>query len=209
MVYNATLKRDIPEGWEVKELQSLGTFKNGINYSKNDVGSHLYKIINVRNISSSSFLLHSLDCDNILLNKEQAKNFLVSEQSIIIARSGIPGATRLVTGSTTNTIYCGFIICYEPKNVDLKNLLFFALKAHELSNRHASAGTILKNISQETLKAKKILFPNNSLLRSFNRQANVIFKTVSIRQSENHELAKLRDWLLPMLMNGQVSVETI
>ena len=38
MVYNDKLKREIPEGWEVRQLGNLCSFRNGINYTKDEVG---------------------------------------------------------------------------------------------------------------------------------------------------------------------------
>ena len=44
MVWNDALKRNIPEGWKVCSLAELGNFKNGINYSKDEIGDWIYKI---------------------------------------------------------------------------------------------------------------------------------------------------------------------
>ena len=52
MVWNETLKREIPDGWEILQLGKICSFRNGINYSKDEVG-RLYPIVNVRNIGSS------------------------------------------------------------------------------------------------------------------------------------------------------------
>ena len=53
MVWNETLKREIPAGWEVKKLGEVCNFRNGINYDKKVIGNKTYKIVNVRNISAS------------------------------------------------------------------------------------------------------------------------------------------------------------
>lgn len=53
MVWNEELKREIPEGWKVKGLEYFGLLSNGINYDKEEAGDKKYKIVNVRNISSS------------------------------------------------------------------------------------------------------------------------------------------------------------
>lgn len=55
MVWNEELKREIPQGWEVLQLEKLCTFRNGINYVKDEIGKP-FPIVNVRNISSSSIL---------------------------------------------------------------------------------------------------------------------------------------------------------
>ena len=88
MVYNELLKREIPEGWEVKSLGEVCNFRNGINYDKKVIGNKSYKIVNVRNISASSLFLNQNEFDIISLKSNQADNYLVSEKSILIARSG-------------------------------------------------------------------------------------------------------------------------
>jgi type I restriction enzyme S subunit len=210
MIYNETLKRDIPEGWEVRKLNEVGTFKNGINYSPQDLGDTMAHIINVRNMSSSSFFLETSSLDEILLIGKSVKNYLVSEKSVLIARSGIPGATRLIQNHKDNTIYCGFIICFEPYRLKDRNLVFFNMKMIESAMTSNAAGTVLKNVSQDTLKALCIPFPGNNVgddtLEKFNAIIGPIFNELGILNQQNQELTQLRDWLLPMLMNGQVTV---
>ena len=82
------LGREVPKGWKSYKLGDISTFKNGINYEKAAIGDKEYRIINVRD--------------------------LVSIDDIIIARSGTPGATRLLVRSVYPTIFCGFIICCTP-----------------------------------------------------------------------------------------------
>ena len=210
MSYNETLKRDIPEGWEARKLNEVGTFKNGINYSPQDVGDMMAHIINVRNMSSSSFFLETSSLDEILLIGKSVKNYLVTEKSVLIARSGIPGATRLIQNQKDNTIYCGFIICFEPYLLKDRNLVFFYMKMIEKAMTNNSAGTVLKNVSQDTLKALCIPFPGNNggddTLEKFNTIIEPIFNELGTLHQQNQELTQLRDWLLPMLMNGQVTV---
>ena len=57
------------------------------------------------------------------------------------------------------------------------------------------------------LKEFKILVPESRKLKDFQIQLEPIFKKISKSRLENQKLAELRDWLLPMLMNGQVKVK--
>lgn len=207
MVWNEQLKRKIPKGWEVASLDCFGNFKNGINYDKDVVGDKNYKIVNVRNISSGSLFIQSSELDSICLNSKSADSYLVSENSILVARSGIPGATRIIAGNLDNTIYCGFIICFFVNDILSKYYLTYQLKSFESLSANASAGTILKNINQDTLKMFPVATPNKSVLIAFNNCISPLLQKIAKCQSENLELAKLRDWLLPMLMNGQVTME--
>jgi type I restriction enzyme S subunit len=207
MIWNKELKREIPEGWEVKLLGDLGNFKNGVNYDPSNPGEIACPIINVRNISASSYFLKNEDLDIIYLKESDVRKYAVHEGSIIIARSGIPGATRLISDIAKNTLYCGFAIHYELKNLKNKIPIFFYLKSIEQQIQNGSGGTILKNVNQGTLNALLFALPiDNSITMYFNELIQPIFSKINLIQLENQKLTELRDWLLPMLMNGQVKV---
>ena len=207
MVYNPELKREIPEGWGVEKLGELAQFKNGINYEKTSSGSEKVKIINVRNISSSTIFINQTDLDEIFLENDKSTNFIVNEGMILITRSGIPGATRLVSELEAKTVYSGFIIASEVNDLIYKNLIFYYLKHVEEVLKNQSAGTIMKNISQSVLTDMAVSLPPQNLLLKFNSIIDNLLEQMKNVQRQNQELTQLRDWLLPMLMNGQVKVE--
>ena len=206
MVYNPILKREIPEGWEMKKLGELCYFSNGINYDKTIEGDTNYKIVNVRNISSSSMLIDSEDLDSICLPSKQAKNYLIEKNAILIARSGVPGATRIVE-DVLDCIYCGFIIKCLPHNQLLRLYLTFLLKQFEGTTLTQTGGSILKNVSQETLKSICIVVPSEEILKTFDTQIQTIIDTMNLQINQIASLIKQRDELLPLLMNGQVNFD--
>lgn len=206
MVYNPELKREIPEGWGVEKLGDMAQFKNGINYEKTSSGSEKVKIINVRNISSSTIFINQTDLDEIVLENDKSTNFIVNEGMILITRSGIPGATRLVSELEAKTVYSGFIIASEVNDLIYKNLIFYYLKNVEEVLKNQSAGTIMKNISQSALTDMAVSLPPQNVLLKFNSIIDNLLEQMKNIQRQNQELTKLRDWLLPMLMNGQVKV---
>ena len=209
MVWSEELNREIPEGWKVRKLGDIGNFKNGVNYDPSNPGEIACPIINVRNISASTYFIKNEDLDIIYLRKSDVKKYAVHNGSIIIARSGIPGATRLIADIAENTLYCGFAIHYQLENLDFKIPIFFYLKSNEYQiQNNGSGGTIMKNVNQLTLNALNVCLPrDNSLLLGFNNLIQPIFDKISLIQIENQKLTELRDWLLPMLMNGQVTVD--
>jgi len=209
MVYNDQLKREIPAGWDVKRLGDVCNFRNGINYDKKEAGDKLYKIVNVRNISASSIILNQNDFDEITLNSKLADNYLIPENSILIARSGCPGATRIIIDVESNVIFCGFIICMDE--FDAKYKLYYTLYLKGLENTSATktGGSILQNVSQETLKRLPIVLPPEDVIASFNKKMHSIFSGQVLTNKEVVELTTLRARLLPLLMNGQVSVENM
>ncbi|MCM1237706.1 MAG: restriction endonuclease subunit S [Ruminococcus flavefaciens] len=204
MVWNEELKKEIPEGWKVKKLMSLCSFGNGINYDKDVIGDKEYRIINVRNITTSSMLLDSGDFDQISLSSSQAEKYIVKPDDILIARSGTPGATRLLFSCDDDIIYCGFIIKCSPNEKKHRLFLAYALKKLEGSNVTKTGGSIMQNVSQETLKQVDICLPSDSLIDKYN---SIIIPLINKMQEiiwENQALASLRDFLLPLLMNGQI-----
>ena len=207
MVYSPELKREIPEGWGVENLGELAQFKNGINYEKTSSGSEKVKIINVRNISSSTIFINQTDLDEIFLENDKSTNFIVNEGMILITRSGIPGATRLVSELEAKTVYSGFIIASEVNDLIYKNLIFYYLKNVEEVLKNQSAGTIMKNISQSVLTDMTVSLPPQNVLLKFNSIIDNLLEQMKNVQRQNQQLTQLRDWLLPMLMNGQVKVE--
>ena len=206
MVYHPELKREIPEGWGVEKLGELAQFKNGINYEKTSSGSEKVKIINVRNISSSTIFINQTDLDEIFLENDKSTNFIVNEGMILITRSGIPGATRLVSELEAKTVYSGFIIASEVNDLIYKNLIFYYLKNVEEVLKNQSAGTIMKNISQSVLTDMAVSLPPQNVLLKFNSIIDDLLEQMKNVQRQNQELTQLRDWLLPMLMNGQVII---
>ena len=204
MVWNDKLKREIPSCFEVVNLGNLCDFRNGINYSKDETGNN-YQIVNVRNISSSRILLDGEDFDVITVPTSKAENYVLKPDDIIIARSGCPGSTRLLL-SPANTLFCGFIICCSPNDSSMRNYLVYCLKQLEGTNATTSGGSILQNISQDTLKGLHIIVPEKQIIDNFNKTIELIFARMLNCLKESKALTKLRDELLPLLMNGQALV---
>ena len=207
MVWNEELKREVPEGWEDKKLGQFGQFKNGINYDPSLPGDTDAKIINVRNISSSNLFVTQHGLDTIRLKKQNVENYLLSEKDILIARSGIPGATRMMLDFAENTIYCGFIIRFQVDSIMNKNYLFYFLKDMEKNTTASSGGTIMSNVNQDILNRMVVVESDEVTIKRFNEIINTIFKRINNVIKENEQLSNLRDWLLPMLMNGQIKVD--
>ncbi len=207
MEWNEHLKRDIPKGWDCSELSEFCSFRNGINYEKDAPGDKKYRIVNVRNISATSLLLDEDELDEIYLPSSLAERYLISRKDIIIARSGNPGATRLLKSNSNMVIFCGFIICGTPHNENAQSYLSFVFKGYEGTSATKTGGSILQNVSQDTLKSIVVDMPPDRILLSFNAHIEPVFQMIQEKIEENNSLTALRDWLLPLLMNGQATVE--
>lgn len=205
MIWNEELKREIPEGWEVVTLEDFGSLGNGINYDKKISGDKEYKIVNVKNISDTTLLLNKEKLDKIYLPPELADKYRIDTNDIIIARSGIPGAIRVLKIDTIeNIIYCGFIICLRLDDELYRNYLVYKLKDYENTKATTSGGTVMQNVNQQTLRQIKFPVPNEASIKTFNKKIDIIWNCIQKNINENQELTSLRDFLLPLLMNGQV-----
>ena len=151
-----------------------------------------------------SSLLKIYETPVINLPSQQAENFLTTEKDILIARSGIPGAVRTIANENKSVIFCGFIICFQPQEKIFKNYLMFTLQKNYEILAKKSAGTIMKNITQDTLKILTLPTPSQKILKKFNKTIDPIIYELNKNLLENNLLEKLRNFLLPMLMNGQV-----
>jgi type I restriction enzyme, S subunit len=207
MQYNEILRKEIPFNWKVKDLNKMGKFKNGINYEANGRGEELVKIVNVRDISNSKYFVFKETLDSIKLPEKEIKKYLMTTSDILIARSSSPGATRLIHGDVGNIIFSGFIINYRVDNLNYKNVLFFRLKEIEYALSRKSGGTIFKNVTQDTLKIIDVAVPPEPIVKKFNTLVNPLIECIYNISKQNQELINLRDFLLPLLMTGQVKVK--
>lgn len=87
---------------------------------------------------------------------------------------------------------------------DYLYLMLFSIKL-ELDQKFFQ-GTGLKHLQKPLLKDRPIYVPEKMELEAFNRQVMPMFDIISENTRENQQLTSLRDWLLPMLMNGQATI---
>lgn len=99
--------------------------------------------------------------------------------------------------------------CITFKN-EMSDYLYLYLKAikNEL-DRKFFHGSGLKHLQKPLFKQEKIYIPKQEELRRFNIQVKTMFDTISSNKRENQRLNSLKEYLLPLLMNGQINVDDI
>lgn len=70
-----------------------------------------------------------------------------------------------------------------------------------------ASGSTFKEVSSSVLKSIDVMLPAFSVTDSFTKTVSEIFSRQDKLELENQQLITLRDWLLPLLMNGQVTVK--
>lgn len=206
MVYNKTLKRDIPKGWEVKKLSEIA--KTGSGGTPKSTVKEYYQNgtipwINSGEVNNSIIVQTSNFITDLGLKESSAKLF--PKNTILLAMYGATAgkASLLTFEATTNQAICAIM----PN--DEKYLIFLKTKLEQMYNYlvNLSSGSARDNLSQDKIKELQISIPTDELLEKFHLATRTMYEKIIVNSKENSELIKLRDWLLPMLMNGQVTVQ--
>lgn len=213
MEYCAELKREIPRGWEVKKLDDViaktGTGLNPRDNFKLGFGNNYY--VTIKNIEQGKVILDD-KCDKVddealaIINKRSDLKI----GDILFTSIQPVGVTYLIQEEPKNWNINESVFTVRPNNDFVSSDFLFMLLSSDFMKAYTnnvSAGSIHKGVRHTDLKAFKFAYLNNEIIKQFDIKIKPILKKMYINQQQNQELAKLRDWLLPMLMNGQVSVK--
>ena len=214
MVWNELLKREIPVGWEVKRLgECLNHINTGLNPRDNfKLGNGTIKYITVKNLTIEGEIDFS-GCD--LIDEDAYK--LVHERSKIME-----GDILFASISPLGRCY---IIQEQPKEWDINESVFSIRPNKEIvsteylyifftsewfikKSEKEATGSIFAGIRIATLNAMPILIPNIKILKNFSERIEFIFLQKEKNVQEFQQLTSLRDTLLPLLMNGQVTLNS-
>ena len=193
MVYNPELKREIPEGWGVEKLGDITICHDSkrVPLSSNDrelVKGEIpyYGATGIMDYVND----YIFDGDYVLM----------AEDGSVMTEKGTPILQRI---SGKNWVSNHAHVLEPIKNYSCK-LLMMLLK--DVSVMKIKTGSIQMKINQENMN--KIVVPSIplELLFEINQKLEVIDKQQLNLIEENKQLTQLRNWLLPMLMNGQVII---
>ncbi len=209
MVYNATLKREIPVGWHDGTLNDLGQIVGGSTPStetSDNFTSNGTPWITPNDLSANQgnkFITRGSQDVSVAgiksasLKKYPAGTVLLSSRAPIgymaIARSEL----------TTNQGFKSFI----PNRGYSSAFMYYTIKGSLKTITQYASGSTFKEVSGAVLKTVKISLPDSHVADQFTKSVNAISQRQDLLEQENQQLAQLRDWLLPLLMNGQVTVE--
>ena len=202
MVYNDQLKREIPEGWGVDSLWNIATFYNGLAMQKFRPASETAESLPVIKIRE---MFSGFSKDTEKASIDIPKEAIVESGDILFSWSatlevifwgGEKGALNQHIFKVTSEKYPKSFIYNE-----LRSYLKVFKTIAELRK------TTMGHITQDHLKQAMIIVPPNDLIDEIHNRISPILKQQLDLKQQNQELTQLRDWLLPMLMNGQARVE--
>jgi len=199
MVYNAELKREIPEGWEVRTLLDIATYTNGLacqNYRPTD--DDYLPVIKIREmrdgISENTEKVKADIPDKLIVNDGDVLFSWSASLEVMIWSGGKGGLNQHIFKVASKKY---------PRSFYFYQLIWYLRHFKMIAELRK---TTMGHITQDHLKQSRIVIPPIELVISLDKKLFPIQEKQILLQKENQQLSELRDWLLPMLMNGQVRV---
>lgn len=207
MVYDEILKREIPKGWKVQNLLNndlASEIKPGI--SKFDGIKTYYATANIMGSCINTGSNIDYEYRESRANMQPIANSLwfAKMKNSIKHITVLPSSLDLINSSIFSTGFFGIRAkkCALPYLRSFLHSDYFE-KVKDLN----SNGATMEAISNDGIKNIKLLTPDKQALMGFADKTADLLNNMDILRQENKKLASLRDWLLPMLMNGQVMVD--
>ncbi|MEB2774984.1 restriction endonuclease subunit S [Algoriphagus sp. D3-2-R+10] len=204
MVWNKELKREIPEGWEVGDLEELSDFNPSLKIGRNAVAPYL----GMTSISTSGYMTE------IPEEKGFTGGIKFQNGDIVVARI-TPclenGKTALITMLEEGSIGFGSTEFINIRAKEKCHISYLAILCRSDSFRNYAISKMTGTSGRKRVDAKELAkfrlpVPPDNLLKKYGDLIDPYFQKMTSNANQNQELASLRDWLLPMLMNGQVTV---
>lgn len=197
MVYNPELKREIPEGWGVEKLENIANITMGQSpkgTSYNEVGEGML------------FFQGSTDFGwrfPVARQYTTEPSRIAEEDDILLSVRAPVGTLNIA--DTRCCIGRGLVAINSKVRVNsyIFNVMQDFKKLFDMRN---SVGTTFGSITKDDLYSLQLVYPPNELLMKFDQSVKSFDREIKNRSRQNQGLTQLRDWLLPMLMNGQVKV---
>lgn len=199
MVWCPELKREVPEGWEVGNLLDIADFTNGLACQKfRPINDDYLRVIKIREMhdgfSKDSELVRSNIPSKVIVENGDVLFSWSASLEVMIWANG-RGALNQHIFKVTSSKFPKSFYFYQLFNY----LQHFKMMA---DNRKTTMG----HITQEHLQQSRIVIPPHAMTLQLEKIIAPLFQKLITNKIENQHLSSLRDWLLPMLMNGQVKV---
>jgi len=197
MVYNAALKREIPDGWEAKQLSeianiTMGQSPDGESYNEDAQGTIFFQ-----GSTDFGWLFPTVR------KYTTAPARMAKKGDILLSVRAPVGDMNIAN----NNCCIGRGLSALNSKADFDGFLFYVMKYFkQVFDRRNTEGTTFGSITKDDLFSLKLAYPDEVLLKRYDDIVSNYNKIIFKRSLENQTLIELRDYLLPMLMNGQVTV---
>ena len=197
MTYNPTLKREIPEGWNDGVLSdianiTMGQSPDGASYNEDGEGMIFYQ-------GSTDFGMRF----PTVRQYTTAPTRFAKKGDILMSVRAPVGAVNI---ANTDCCIGRGLSALNSKLGSLSHLYFLIDVFKKTFENKNTVGTTFGSITKDELYTLPVVIPDKSVIEQFEKMAKPIFDRQMKLGEESNRLTKLRDKLLPLLMNGQVAV---
>tara|TARA_A100001388_G_scaffold16314_1_gene10834 strand:- start:30 stop:1343 length:1314 start_codon:yes stop_codon:yes gene_type:complete len=215
MIYNEVLKREIPVGWHAAKLKDvISRCATGLNPRNNfNLGEGENYYITIKSIENGRIIFDDR-CD--FISDESLK--IIDERSnlqvgdVLFTSIQPVGVTYLIQEKPTNWNIneSVFTIRANPERIT-SDFLYMMLSSTEIKTftKQSSTGSVHKGIRHGVLKDFNLPYGGKGITESFTEAVNPILMKSFMLDKENQQLNQLRDWLLPMLITGQLKINPL
>ncbi|MGL5271626.1 MAG: restriction endonuclease subunit S [Selenomonadaceae bacterium] len=203
MVWNEELKREIPEGWEVGNIGDYVDIKSEIVDPRKQQNT-LFEHYSIPAYDESHYPLMEYGA------QINSGKYIVPYNAILYSKLN-PLFQRiwLPDCMTDNPICSTEFMVYVPKQIEYRPYIYCVLANNSFQNyliNQASSSTgSRKRVQPEDSLLFPAFIPDRNRLEGFNKMIHPIIEAMIKNFQENQRLVSLRDFILPMLMNGQVT----
>lgn len=208
MVYSPILKRKIPEGWQVKKLAKITSLiRRGISPKYTETGG--LSVLNQKCIRDQKISFEDSRRHQLELSDEDER--LLRLFDVVINSTGVGTlgrvayVKRLLETKTTVDSHVTIVRANDAL-VSPQYLAWEMMRYQPLIEAAANGSTGQVELNKSFLEDIDIIVPEDLITQKFIEFIEPIVPVLAKRESENEYLVSLRNWLLPMLMNGQVTV---
>uniref|UniRef100_UPI0040287CD1 restriction endonuclease subunit S n=1 Tax=Prevotella sp. TaxID=59823 RepID=UPI0040287CD1 len=210
MKWNERLKREIPIGWKVVSVNEIANSVRGVTYKKEDLVDKNEGILVLRgNNIQDNKLIYDSNVSYVPTKLVSEEQHIKTKDIIMTMSSGSKehiGKCVMFQDDSDET-YGAFLTKFSafPKCKYLLYQLFNSLYFKEAIKSFA-IGTGINNLTNSTFDNIYTVLPSDIVLSRFDEIEGYIYKGIGLLWSNSMKLTKLRDELLPLLMNGQATV---
>ncbi len=197
---------EIPDGWRVGKIKDVIDILSGFAFQSTSFSEEgKYKLVTIKNVQDRNFVFDKTD--KISKIPEKMPNYCqLDSGDILLSLTGNVGRVCLVIGS--DFLLNQRVAKLKPKNdIDyaFSYLLFLQDSIFSLLQSTAS-GTAQQNLSPIQTKEIETIIPDRETLRKFGLFANPMIGKINDNNSQIQTISRLRDTLLPKLMNGELKI---
>ena len=208
MVWNKKLKRDIPALWKTKVIEDIADVYNGATPStvnEQNYGGNIVWITPKDLSDQKQKFVYQGERDISQAGYNSCSTHLLPPNTILMSSRAPIGLLSIAkTELCTNQGFKSFV----PQAENISTYLYYYLNIHIKQIEQLGTGTTFKEVSREDVLKFPILKPSDTILDLWEERVSALNNKQFEIQKENEYLTKLRDGLLPLLMNGQVSVNS-